>query len=314
MLLNGTDTEADVAPESSSQTFQYTSQPDQPLSREVVMSVSRASGIDPIELHQGLHEVINPTALNALFQPTVDGTPRQEGTVEFLFHGYRVSAAADGTIILQSEFNRLKQTGMNLLVCGTVPDRIRDVMSACLLGDATRERAVLFVLTDCPTQTALDRLVDSQIPEQQAHVFSTDDSVRSAVTRPSSLETDATLSTVTGSLDGIHTALLRTLDELEQSHDGFAPAELRVCFDSLRPYIDMNDIEQVTTVLDKLCDVIVQHSGMGQFLLPYAFVSPEIQSVRSCFDFVLELRISQHGPEYRWHFNITGFTTQWLPL
>ncbi|MFC7189517.1 hypothetical protein ACFQL7_06405 [Halocatena marina] len=65
-------------------------------------------------------------------------------------------------------------------------------------------------------------------------------------------------------------------------------------------------------MLDQLCDAIAQRDGMGQFLIRNAFETPLVQAIRSCFEIVVELRISTQGPEYRWHLQTTGFTTQWL--
>lgn len=308
------DTEPSVGPDPVSGTLRLTSESNQSLSTEIVMGVADANGINPTQLHEALHEVINPSALDTLFQPTANGTPRSHGTVCFPFHGYRVSVEADGTITLQSELERLKQTGVNLLVCGTVPDTIRDELSTRLLGDAACDRTVLFALSDRPRQTALHRLSEAQIPQQRAHVLSTDDPARSAVTQPPTTESDATMSSVPATLDDVHAAILQTLADLEDHSDGFAPAELRFCFDSLAPFIDAADREQLTAVLSQLCEAVEQRDGMGQFLLPYAFESTQVQTVRSLFEIVVELRISEHGPGYRFHLQTTDFTTRWLPL
>lgn len=56
------------------------------------------------------------------------------------------------------------------------------------------------------------------------------------------------------------------------------------------------------------------HDGMGKFLLPDAFDSPQVQTVRSLFEIVVELRVGGQGQEYRWHLQTANFTTQWLPL
>lgn len=315
MPPNNTDRESLGGPDPLSRTLQFTPEATQPLSTEIVMGVARASGIDPTQLHQALHDVINPSALDALFAPTGDGTSRSHGTVCFPFHGYRVSVERDGTITLQSELEHLKQTGVNLLVCGTVPDIVRDTVSARLLGDAARDRdrTVLFVLSDQPRQTALQRLADAQIPQQRAHVLSTDDPVRSA-TQTNATEITATMASVSGTLDDLQAAILQSLSDLEHHHDGFAPAELRFCFDSLRPFVDVAEREQLTAVLSQLCEAVEQRNGMGQFLLPSAIASEQVQTVRSLFDIIVDLRISEQGPEYRWHFQTTDFTTRWIPF
>ncbi|MFC6962935.1 DUF7504 family protein [Halocatena marina] len=314
MAPNSTNTEPHTDPDPISRTLQFTPTASQSLSTEIVMGVARASGIDPTQFHEALNEVINPSALDALFQPKADGTARSGGTVCFTFHGYHISVEADRTVTLQSELDRLRQTGANLLVCGMVPDDVRDVMSARLLGDATRERerTAFFTLSDCPTETALDRLTKAQIPQQRAHVLSTGETARAATQATTPIE--AAQSTVTGSLEDVQAAVLQTLSDLEHQNDPFGPADLRFCFDSLGPFVDAVDQNRLTSVLDQLCDAIAQRDGMGQFLIRNAFETPLVQAIRSCFEIVVELRISTQGPEYRWHLQTTGFTTQWLPL
>ncbi|WP_264554805.1 DUF7504 family protein [Halocatena marina] len=314
MSPNSTDTEPHVDPDPISRTLQLTLGSDQSLSTEIVMGVARASEVDPTQLHQALHEVINPSALDALFQPKADGTKRPHGTVCFSFHGYHVSAKADGTITLLSEFDRLKQQGVNLLVCGTVPDAIRDELSTRLLGDAGRDRTALFALSDRPMQTAIHRLSDAQIPQQRAHVISTGDSARSAAAQTNTTQTDLELSRVSGSLEDVQAAILQTLSDLEHHNETFEPADLRFCFDSLRPFVDRADPDQITTSLTQICNAIKQRDGMGQFQLPYAFDSSQVQNVRQSFEIVVEMRVSEHGPEYRWHLQTSNFTTRWMPL
>lgn len=314
MPPNNTNTQPHVDPAPSGRLLRLTPESDQSLSMAIVMGVADASGIDSTQLHEALHEVINPSALDALFQPKADGTERSHGTVCFAFHGYRVSVEEDGTITLQSELDRLKQTGVNLLVCGAVPDAIRDEMSARLLGDADRDRTVLFALSDRPKQTAVQRLSNAEIPEHRAHVLSTSDPARSAATQTNTTNLNASISTVSGTLEDVQTSILQTLSDLEQQQDGFDPAELRFCFDSLRPFIETVDQERITTVLTQLCESIKQRNGMGHFLLPSAFASTRVQKVRSLFDIVVELRIGDQGPEYRWHLQTTDFTTRWVPI
>lgn len=313
MSPNNTNTQPHVGSGPSARRLRLTPDSDQSLSTEIVMGVASASGIDSTQLHEALHEVINPSALDALFQPKADGTARSHGTVRFAFHGYRVSIEGDGTITLQSELDRLKQTGVNLLVCGTVPDTIRDEISARLLGDADRDRTAIFALSDRSKQTAFQRLSDAEISEHRAHILSTDNSARSATTQTTTSDIDARTSAVSG-IEDVQTSIIQTLSDLERQRDGFAPAELRLCFDSLRPFIETVDQDRLTAVLTELCEAIKQRDGMGHFLLPFAFASTQVQRVRSLFEIVVEMRIGEQGPEYRWHLQTTDFTTRWIPL
>jgi hypothetical protein len=45
-----------------------------------------------------LFDVVDPEALDALFEPTRRGGQRDAGTVAFPYHGYEIRVRADGTI------------------------------------------------------------------------------------------------------------------------------------------------------------------------------------------------------------------------
>ncbi|ARS88717.1 HalOD1 output domain-containing protein [Natrarchaeobaculum aegyptiacum] len=72
------------------------------LSFEVIAAIAEREGVDPTDIepptYEALYDVINPEALDSLFAPREDGTPRSTGTVEFLFCGYHVTVSSDGTV------------------------------------------------------------------------------------------------------------------------------------------------------------------------------------------------------------------------
>lgn len=61
----------------------------EPLSVKVVRKVAEKDGVDPTELDAPLYDVINPEALDELFEPRRNGE-RRAGTVEFTYHGYEI--------------------------------------------------------------------------------------------------------------------------------------------------------------------------------------------------------------------------------
>lgn len=63
----------------------------------VVRTVAAYSGRPPKELPP-LFEVVDPDALDLLFQPLDDGTPRQGGAVAFEYAGYHVRIDFDGRV------------------------------------------------------------------------------------------------------------------------------------------------------------------------------------------------------------------------
>ncbi|WP_408958738.1 HalOD1 output domain-containing protein [Natrinema sp. 74] len=74
----------------------------QSISFEVIAAVAEREGIDPLEVeppeYQALYEVINPEALDSLFEPRENGRKRPTGRVEFPFCGYQVVVTSDGDV------------------------------------------------------------------------------------------------------------------------------------------------------------------------------------------------------------------------
>ncbi|WP_049923429.1 HalOD1 output domain-containing protein [Halopiger djelfimassiliensis] len=80
------------------------------VSFEVVEAVAEREGVDPTDIeppeYEALYEVINPEALDSLFAPREDDTPRTAGRVEFPFCGYHVVVTEDGDVEVSEERQR----------------------------------------------------------------------------------------------------------------------------------------------------------------------------------------------------------------
>lgn len=77
---------------------------EQPSEREqpsvaVVTALADAEDVDPAEL-EPLYDRIDLDALDRLFAPRDDGTPRDAGRVRFRTHGYEVVVTASGRVDL----------------------------------------------------------------------------------------------------------------------------------------------------------------------------------------------------------------------
>lgn len=70
------------------------------LSDKVVQTLADAEGVDPLELDP-LYEVVDPDALDRLFDSTSDDD-RREGRVQFRASGYRVEVTSSGRVHLTS--------------------------------------------------------------------------------------------------------------------------------------------------------------------------------------------------------------------
>ncbi|WP_255167282.1 HalOD1 output domain-containing protein [Natrononativus amylolyticus] len=80
----------------------------QSLSYEIVDAVAEREGVDATEIeppeYEALYDVLNPEALEALFAPREDGTPRNPGRVEFTFCGYDMVVTSDGDVtVIETE-------------------------------------------------------------------------------------------------------------------------------------------------------------------------------------------------------------------
>lgn len=71
-------------------TVEYEIQGDESVSTAVVRVVSAVLGHDPRSLRP-LGDVVDPGALDTLFDPQYDGTPRTGGRLSFVYNGCRIT-------------------------------------------------------------------------------------------------------------------------------------------------------------------------------------------------------------------------------
>lgn len=69
----------------------------------VVNAVADAKGIDPMDLEESLHDVIDPDALEDLFEPRYTGAPRQDVRVSFSMAGLSVVVNADRRVVVSPQ-------------------------------------------------------------------------------------------------------------------------------------------------------------------------------------------------------------------
>lgn len=70
------------------------------LSTTVVHALADVMGVDVTDGGYTLYQSIDPDALDGIFAPTVDGTPRPPGHVAFTVDGYRVTVYSSGRIVI----------------------------------------------------------------------------------------------------------------------------------------------------------------------------------------------------------------------
>lgn len=70
------------------------------LTTTVITAVATVADAEPTEL-ESIYEHVDPDALNALFQPKNDGTPRTGGRVSFTLAGHDVTVFAGGDVVVR---------------------------------------------------------------------------------------------------------------------------------------------------------------------------------------------------------------------
>lgn len=72
----------------------------------IVRKIAAREGIDPSMLDPPLYDVIDPEALDAVFE-SVAGTDRAHGQVQFEYAGYAVTVSADYAVTVDSSEPRM---------------------------------------------------------------------------------------------------------------------------------------------------------------------------------------------------------------
>lgn len=65
-----------------------------PTSELVIEAIAEQAGVDPLDFDVPLGEVVDPDALDSMFDPQFD-EPRKRGRVEFIYQEYRVTVISD---------------------------------------------------------------------------------------------------------------------------------------------------------------------------------------------------------------------------
>ncbi|WP_255767739.1 DUF7504 family protein [Haladaptatus halobius] len=273
-----------------------------------------AAGVDSTDVPESFYESIDPGALEDLFRPQMDGTPRKKGKISFSFAGHYITVQSNGQITVESELGRLKRTGGNILLTGDVPEEVFDQMSIQLLGDRAFDRTFFFAQYGGDVDVAQTRLSIAETRPDRAHILTHETVARSAVDAQVSQSSQMPVSSVSGNLKEFQAAIQDQLFDLQRQRNGFDPAELRFCFDSLQLLLEQEDIETAEQFVTAITETVEDVDGLGHYILPNPYDSRTVQAIRSTFDVVIELKFSVKVPEQRWHLQDTDHTTKWFPL
>ena len=199
----------------------------------------------------------------------------------------------------------LKRHGSGLLVVGAAAQETH--LAACrrLLGDGSEEsRRRLVVLTD-GVPGAAER--------------TTDESAQVIDRRPTTRGATATASNVAAGPSDLVTLereVVAAIESIEREADGLAPAELRVCLDSLRTLVDGHDPDDVERFLANVLTAVRDVDGMCHVHFPVERDGEAARRFADLFDATVEVQLpaGSRAVEQRWHLHDADVSTDWIAL
>lgn len=223
---------------------------------------------------------------------------------------------ASETALFAQALSALKRRGSSVLVVGKGRDCTQ--LDACrrLLGDATagpRHRLLV------STENGID--IDKRLPADEPRSGSITLVDRSIKTRSAAAATQPTtsigsISTKLVEGDGLASlgeAIGEAITAIE-AQGPLAPAELRVCVDSLTPLLDEHDERDVFQFLHAFGGEVRRVNAMGHVHLPVEYETEAVGTLAPAFDAVIQLRVEDGHTEQRWHLQDDDITTDWLAL
>lgn len=212
--------------------------------------------------------------------------------------------------------SKLKERGSALLVVGELPRACYDSFCRDVLGDpAAGPRCRILVNTDdrsgSPTQSA-HGLAATDVPTRRivATVSERGGAAAAAVGTA-----DEPITYVDGdNLSKLGIEISEQIRALEAERGELNSAELRLCFDSLRPLIAAHGEEPVFRFLHVLIGRIQATAGMGHFHLQVEAGDELVATFADLFDAVIELAPHDDRLVQRWSVPERELTSGWISV
>ncbi|WP_115864104.1 DUF7504 family protein [Halorussus litoreus] len=118
----------------------------------------------------------------------------------------------------------------------------------------------------------------------------------------------------TSELGDLGVAVSKAIADFETEVGGLDPAQLRFCFDSLRPLLAEHDEREVFQFLDLLTERVRSVDGMGHFHLPVARDTATVRTFAPLFDVVVHLQKRDGRLQQRWELEESGLSSGWIPI
>lgn len=208
----------------------------------------------------------------------------------------------------------LKQTGAAVLLVGDVPQSVSDPLRKRLFGapgSPPRQRIHVSTSTEHVPPFPIDQQrID---PARWALItYATERrNVAQPVSPPSGPMTDFPIAQECTVLSELGITISDSIADMEATCDGFAPAQLRVGFDSISPILE-NEESTAFRFLHLLIERITAVDGMIHCPLHYSLDSRLVRLYEPLFDAIIELRVNDGEAQQRWHFTSRDVHSAWL--
>lgn len=224
---------------------------------------------------------------------------------------------------LTEQLETLKQEGANLLVLAGPSES-----QSChgLLGADQLGRRRLYVTTEASASKLRELSGSERTPDRFGHVHITTGMTRgSSVQSTDGGETQWAPATVTPTRDETYSQVadpsdLKTLAQHVHDHllrfenHDVEPGDVRLCFDSLDPLIDVAEKRDLQRFLQTVTMRIRLARGMAHYHLTVQAARQIPDAIAPLFDGVIERRQTPNGPRQRWTLRESGIQTDWLPI
>lgn len=213
--------------------------------------------------------------------------------------------------------SELKNRGSALLVVGELPRDSYSPFCENILGDpSSGPRCRLHVTTyeNASNTRIRDPISASATPISSAHVVSTFSARSAAKASAAAMETDAVTHVEGEDLPGLGIAISQEIKKFDEERRELQPAELRLCFDSLRPLLEEYEEQQVFRFLDLVTNRIRSKSGMGHFHLPIDSDDRLVHTFAELFDAVIELDTRDGELCQCWNIRDKNLTSGWISV
>ncbi|MFH5797910.1 hypothetical protein [Haladaptatus sp. CMAA 1911] len=218
--------------------------------------------------------------------------------------------------VFRDHLESLRQHGSNLLVTGEVSQRVTNRASRTLFGDDIHDRKRVLALTDAGINTANEHFPVDVSPDDSS-VWLIDRGNRRRSLPQAAASIGETLPPLDGK-NGLHELreeIVTATGYYDDATDGVAPAELRLCVDSLNYLVDEQDLLELKRFLRSICAIIKGVRGMAHYHFSVPDDDATVAELSSLFDARIELR-QRNGdhPDHRWHVPSLDMTTAWVDL